>query len=104
MTQAKPPARPSAAQVAAEALLRANEQAAIHAETRQMVREIHDAWMKPHVVYGNRSLLDCVSELAAEASAGRIVGERLVWYGKVFAALGTIGAAFYTAVHWGSQR
>lgn len=90
-------------QVAAEALLRANEAVALNAETNQMVREIHDAWMKPHVVYGNRSLLDCVSELAAEASAGRIVGERLVWYGKVFAALGTIGAAFYAAVHWGQR-
>jgi hypothetical protein len=45
-----------------------------------------------------------VSKLVAEARAGQVVGERLVWYAKVLTALGTISAAFYAAVHWGGAR
>lgn len=68
-------------------------------ETHQMVTEIYTAWMKPHPVYGNRSLLDVVSNVAARASAGEIVGERIVWYAKIAGALTALGALFW----WGSK-
>lgn len=92
------------AQIAAEALLRANEAHAISAENNKLLTDLHDAWMKPHAVYGNKSLLQCVSEIVADAGAGRIVGEKLVWWAKILSALGVIGTAFYAAVHLGAPK
>lgn len=78
---------PTAAQIAAQALARSDENNA-------MLREIHAAWMTPHAAYGDKSLLDCVSTLVVEANAGRIVGKRLIFWGSVIVALGAIAAFF----------
>jgi hypothetical protein len=103
MTQAKPPARPNAAQVAAEALLRANEAIALNQETNRLVKELRDGLLAPQPGY-SRSFVDRVTQVVLEAEAGKIVGERFVWYAKVLTAIGTIGTAIYVAAHWGSQR
>jgi hypothetical protein len=71
----------------------------MRAETHQMVAEIHDAWMKPHPVYGDKSLLEVVSRVAARASAGEIIGERIVLYAKIAGAVAALGALF----HWGTK-
>lgn len=98
------PRKMTAAETAEQALIKAEAALALNQETNAMVKEIHDAWMKPHAVYGNKSLLEVLSNLAAQASAGEIVGERLVLWGKVLTALGTIGAAFYAAIHFGQSK
>lgn len=103
--------RQTPAQVAAQALLVAEEARAdakaaltLNQETNVMVKEIHDAWMKPHPVYGNKSLLDVISNVAARASAGEIVGQRIIFWSAVVAAMGAISAAFYAAVHFGQAK
>ena len=91
-------------EAAMQALTKAEAALALNQETNEMVKEIHDAWMKPHPVYGNKSLLEVLSSLAARASAGEIVGARVVWWAGILAALGTISAAFYAAVHLGQSK
>lgn len=98
------PRKLTAAETADQALLKAEAALALNEETNAMVKEIHDAWMKPHPVYGGKSLLEVLSSLAARASAGEIVGGRIVWWAGVMAALGTIGAAFYAVVHLGQAK
>ena len=93
------PVKPTAADVAASALEKAEAALALNTETNHMVKEMHDAWMKPHPGYGGRTLLDCVSDLVTEASAGKIVGERIVWYAKIIGALSAMGALTW----WGAK-
>lgn len=96
--------RPTPTEAAMQALTKAEAALTLNQETNAMVKEIHDAWMKPHPVYGNKSLLDVVSNVAARAAAGEIVGERVVWWAKLLTALGTIGAALYAAIHLGQSK
>ena len=103
MTQDRPRAKPTAAQVAAEAMLRANEALALNQETHRLVKKLHEGLMEPQPGY-SRSFVERTSDVVIKAEAGGIVGERLVWYAKVLTALGTIGTAFYVAFHWGAPR
>lgn len=93
--------KPTSAQIAQQALERAEQAVALHAETNQMVKDIHSALMTPHPGYGNQALIKCVSELVTDAQSGKIVGAKLIWYGKVLTALATISTAVYAAIHWG---
>jgi hypothetical protein len=90
-------------QIAAEALVRANEAVSLNEETHRMVKELRDGLMMPQPGY-TRSFVDRVTEVVLEAEAGKIVGERLVWYAKVLTALSVVAAAIYSAAHWGNGR
>lgn len=85
---------PTAMQIAAQALARAEESHALSAENNIILKRIDAAWMQPHPAYGDRSLLDCVSTLVVEANAGKIVGKRIVFWGSVVLALGALAAFF----------
>ncbi|MGL5735298.1 MAG: hypothetical protein ACRCYS_10575 [Beijerinckiaceae bacterium] len=91
-------AKPTASETAQEALAKAEAALELNTETNRMVKEMHAAWMQPHAGYGDRSLLQCVSQIVTEASADKIVGERLVWYAKVVGALSALGGAFWWGV------
>lgn len=93
----------SAAQVAAEALLRANEAVAINVETNRIVKELHAALLEPLPGY-KKSFVERTTEVVVGAEAGQIVGEKLVWYAKVLAGLGAIVTGFYAMVHWGGNK
>jgi hypothetical protein len=93
--------KPTASQVAQQALDRANQAVQIHEETNRMVKDIHQALMTPHDGYGNRALIKCVSELVIEAQSGKLVGAKLIWYGKILTALASISAAAYAVLQWG---
>jgi hypothetical protein len=104
----KPPQ--TAAQIAAEALLRANEASAIahkalavNVETNAIAKEIRAALLEPLPGY-DKSFVARTTEVVVGAEAGQIVGEKLVWYAKVLGALGAIATAIYGAVHWGPTR
>ena len=109
MTQS-PTERMTAARKADLALAQANEAVRLNeeavrlnAESKAMIQELHDAWMKPHAGYGNRPLIECVSELVVDTQSGKVIGAKLVWWAKVLGALSVIGGAFYTAVAWGGS-
>jgi len=70
---------------------------AMRLDTHKMVSEIHDAWMKPHPVYGDKSLLDVISKVAARASAGEIIGERIVLYAKIAGAVAALSVGEISA-------
>ncbi len=92
--------RQTSSGVAAEARRIAEESLAISAENNRMLKELHAALMEPLPGY-SKSFVERATEVVVNAEAGRIVGERLVWYAKVFTALGTVSAAFYAMIHWG---
>lgn len=90
-------------QMAAAALSRANEALSLSQETNRMMKEIHAAFMVPLPGY-HKSFIERATEVVIEAEAGKIVGERFVWYAKVLTALGVIATSFYAAFHWGSPK
>ena len=59
-------------EAAMQALTKAEAALALNKETNEMVKEICDAWMRPHPVYGNKSLLDVLSSLALQIEAGAL--------------------------------
>lgn len=90
-------------QIAAQALLVAEEAHAISAENNRLLKALHAGLMEPLPGY-DRSFVQRATEVVVKAEAGEIVGERLVLWGKVLTALGTIGAAFYAALHLGQSK
>jgi hypothetical protein len=96
-----PPQTP--AQVAAAALLVAEEARAMSAENNRLLKELHAGLMEPLPGY-DRSFVQRATEVVVKAEAGEIVGERLVFWGKVLTALGVIGSAFYAALHFGQTK
>ncbi len=94
------PVRRTPEQIAAEALLVAEEARAMSAENNRLLKEIYAGLLQPLPGY-DRSFVQRATEVVVKAEAGQIIGERLVWWAKVLTALGTIGAAFYAAVHLG---
>jgi hypothetical protein len=96
--------RMTATQKAELALSQANEAVRLNAETNALMRELHDALMKPHSGFGNRALLSCVSDLVVEAQSGKMVGARLIFYAKVLGALSVIGGSVAAAASWGGVR
>ncbi len=93
----------TAAQIADAAMARANEAFAISAENNLLLRELHAGLMKPLPGY-DQSFVERATAVVVEAEAGKIVGEKLVWYAKVLAALGAIATGIYGAAHWGTGR
>jgi hypothetical protein len=100
MTTDKPK---TAAQNAAEALRRADEAHTISAENNRLLKELHAGLMQPLPGY-NKSFVERATEVVVEAEAGKIVGEKLVWYAKVLAAVAAIGAGLTALVTWGNPR
>jgi hypothetical protein len=104
---AKEPAMPekprTAVQIAAEAMRRADEAHTISAENNRLLKELHAGLMQPLPGY-NKSFVERATEVVVEAEAGKIVGEKLVWYAKVLAAIGAIGAGLTALVTWGNPR
>lgn len=90
-------------QIAADALLVAEEARAMSAENNRMLKELHAGLMKPLPGY-EKSFVERATEVVVKAEAGQIVGERLVWWAKVLTAIGTISAAFYAAIHLGQSK
>lgn len=103
MSPVTPQKPKTAAQVAAEALLRANEAVALNEETHRLVKEVHAALMAPLPGY-HKSFVERATEVVVEAEAGKIMGEKFVWLAKVLTALGVIGTSLYAAVHWGAPK
>ena len=87
---------------AQEAMEKAEAALAMHEETARLVRELHAGLMEPLPGY-DKSFVKRATEVVIEAEAGKLVGEKLVWYAKVCTAIGTVAAAFYAAVHWGPK-
>lgn len=94
---------PSAAQTARDALAKAEEARMISQENNRLLRELHAGLMQPLPGY-SKSFVERATEVVVEAEAGKIVGEKLVWYGKVLTALGVIGASIYAAMNWGNVK
>lgn len=93
----------TATQIAKEALDKAEAAHAVSQENNRLLRELHAGLMQPLPGY-SKSFVERATEVVVEAEAGKIVGERFVWYGKLLTALGVIGTAFYAAVHWGGAK
>ena len=88
MTDPKPK---TAAQVAAEAMKRADEAMSISAENNRLLKELHAGLMQPLPGY-HKSFVQRATEVVVEAEAGKIVGEKLVFWAKVLTALAAIAA------------
>lgn len=98
------PAKPkTAAQLAKEAIARADDALQMTAENNAMLKELHAGLMLPLPGY-SKSFVERATEVVVEAEAGKIMGERLVWYAKVLSALGAIVAGLYGALHWGPNK
>lgn len=88
MTPAKPK---TAQQTAAEALARADEAMMISAENNRLLKELHAGLMQPLPGY-HKSFVQRATEVVVEAEAGKLMGERLVFWAKVLTAIAAIGA------------
>lgn len=91
MSPVTPPKPKTAAQVAAEALARADEAMAISAENNRLLKELHAGLMQPLPGY-HKSFVQRATEVVVEAEAGKLMGERLVFWAKVLTAIAAIGA------------
>ena len=94
----------TATQKAELALAQAKEAVRLNEETNHLMKEFHDAFMKPHAGYGDKALVACVSELVVEARSGKLVGARLIFYAKVLTALSAIGASIAALATWGNVK
>ena len=93
----------TAAQLAQDALARADAALHMTEENNAMLKELHAGLMMPLPGY-TKSFVQRATEVVVEAEAGKIMGERLVWYAKVLTALGAIVTGLYTAMHWGPSK
>lgn len=66
----------------------------------RMLRDLHDALMKPQPGH-SRPLLERMASVTIAAETGKAAGERVIWWAKVFAAVGAIVSGFYAAVKFG---
>jgi hypothetical protein len=87
---------------AKEAMEKAEAALAMNEETHRLVQELHAGLMKPLPGY-DKSFVTRATEVVLEAEAGKLVGEKLVWYAKLFTAIGTIATALYAAMQWGPK-
>lgn len=70
------------------------------AATLRMVAEMHNALMQPQPGH-TASLLERMAQVTIAAETGKAAGERVIWWAKVFAAVGAIVSGFYAAVKFG---
>lgn len=66
----------------------------------QMLRELHDALMKPQPGH-EKPLLERMAAVTISAETGKAAGERVIWAAKVVAAFGAIVSGLYAAFRFG---
>ena len=103
MSTAPTPKARTAAQLAKDAIARADAALHMTEENNALLKELHAGLMKPLPGY-TKSFVERATEVVVEAEAGKIMGEKLVWYAKVLSALGAIVTGLYAAIHWGPTR
>lgn len=86
-----PPKPKTAQQTATDAMARADEALAISLENNRMLKELHAGLMLPLPGY-HKSFVQRATEVVVEAEAGKLVGEKLVFWAKVLTALAAIAA------------
>ena len=90
----------TAAAVAAEAMLKAEEALSVNVETNRLVKDLHQALMVPQPGY-DRPFLHRAADVVMEAEAGKIVGEKVVLWAKWVTALGVITSSLWAVVRLG---
>jgi hypothetical protein len=70
------------------------------ADMVQMLRELHDALMKPQPGH-EKPLLQRMAAVTIASETGKAAGERVIWAAKVIAAGGAIASGLYAAFRFG---
>ena len=95
--------KPTAAQVAGEAMLKAEEALALNVETHKLVRDLHKALMEPQAGYSS-SLLDRMASVTISIESGDRTLKTIVKFAQIVAAIGIIVGGFYAAVRFGGPQ
>ena len=91
------------AQVAADAMLKAEEAVALNVKTHKLVSDLHAALMEPQAGY-DRSLLDRMAAVTISIESGDRTLKTVVKFAQIVGAIGVIVGGFYAAVRFGGAQ